>query len=98
MKKYIGNAFSLQMLETDCLVSFEQIDEKEFNSFKEEAISCVGHEDTANLLAVEFNRCNISLEKGDVLVVAQVTGGRLPVGCVELPSNMSFRFIRCVIK
>lgn len=90
--KFIANAFSLQMLQTDCNLSVTTITEEEFNSIKNDAVSCVGHEDTAKLLHVECNRQNIKLNEGDVLFVAQLTGGRLPEGTTELPEGFCFSF------
>ena len=56
--------------------------------------SVVGHPDTANVLAemlgkaVPMNRTSIHLEKGDVLYVGQIVGGRLPKPCHVL--DMAF--------
>jgi hypothetical protein len=62
---------------------------------------CVGHQDTANVLtkilgygSIEMNRINISLNKGDIVIVAQLTGGRLPEGAKELPEGYSFKFFK----
>ena len=63
-------------------------------------ISAVGHADTAAVLAdeldlqVEANRIFVSLEKGDVLLVAQLTGGRLPEGTTTLPDGFSFSYLK----
>lgn len=107
MKKYIANAFSLQMI-TDLIkeggvnVSFEEV--LDLNEIKEtETISAVGHPDTAavisNLLGKEVpaNRISINLQKGDVLYVAQIIGGRLPEGCKTLPENFSMKFYKVEI-
>lgn len=107
MKKYIANAFSLQMI-TDLIkeggvnVSFEEV--LDLNEIKEtETISAVGHPDTAavisNLLGKEVpaNRISISLSKGDILYVAQIIGGRLPEGCKTLPENFSMKFYKVEI-
>lgn len=65
--------------------------------------SVVGHQDTANVLAdmlgvpVSFNRVSMKLEKGDVLYVGQVVGGRLPEGAVELPEGFSIKFLKVEI-
>lgn len=70
---------------------------------KEEAlapdnISVVGHQDTANVLGVKFNRANLKLYKKDVLYVAQIVGGRLPEGCTTLPEGFSFKFFKVTAK
>jgi hypothetical protein len=95
---YISNAFSLQMLNGDAMVSVQEISEDEFDEVKSTAKSVVGHEDTANVLGVEFNRESITLNKGDVLYVAQIIGGRLPEGATELPDGFRFKFLKVAIQ
>lgn len=95
---YISNAFSLQMLNGDAMVSVKEIPEEDFNNVKNTAKSVVGHKDTATVLGVEFNRENIILNKGDVLYVAQVVGGRLPEGATELPDGFKFKFLKVAIQ
>ena len=62
--------------------------------------SIIGHADTAACLTkilgvpVPMNRKNISLSPGDVLFVAQVTGGRLPEGIMMLPEGTAFVFLK----
>ena len=70
---------------------------------KEEAlapdnVSIVGHPDTAAVLGVKFNRVSVKLNKGDVLYVAQIVGGRLPEGCTTLPDGYSFKFLKVTIE
>ncbi len=95
---FISNAFSLQMLNSDAMISVEEISEEDFNNVKSTAKSVVGHEDTANVLGVEFNRENITLNKGDVLYVAQIIGGRLPEGATTLPDGFKFKFLKVAIQ
>lgn len=102
--KYITNAFSIQMItniikEGGVNVSFKEI--SDLNEIKEaETVSAIGHPDTAatvsDLLGKEVpaNRISISLQKGDVLYVAQIIGGRLPEGCKTLPENFSMKFYK----
>lgn len=104
MAQYIANAFSLQMIgnlvkEGGVNISFVEV--SDLCEIKEaDAISAVGHPDTAavisNLLGKEVpaNRISISLQKGDVLYVAQIMGGRLPEGCKTLPENFELRFYK----
>lgn len=92
--KYVSNAFSLAMLNGNCNLSVEEISEEVFDNIKDDCISCVGHEDTANILGVVFNRASITLEKGDVLFVAQLQGGRLPEGATKLPDGFKFKFLK----
>lgn len=95
---YISNAFSLQMLNGDAMVSVNEITEDDFNNIKNIAKSVVGHEDTANVLGVEFNRESITLNKGDILYVAQIVGGRLPEGATTLPDGFKFKFLKVAIQ
>lgn len=88
-KRFLLNAFSLQMLEGDAVVRFTEV-----NSLPEGLTSAVGHQDTANVLGVEMNRVNVSLKKGDVAFVAQLQGGRLPEGATSLPEGFAFKFIK----
>lgn len=57
-------------------------------------VSVIGHEDTAKVLEVAYNRTSISLQPGDVLYVAQLVGGRLPEGSTTLPEGFKFEFFK----
>lgn len=103
MEKYLGNAFSLQMLDISqpSMVKITPLGKEDFKKeLKGGFISAVGHADTAAVLAdeldlqVEANRIFVSLEKGDVLLVAQLTGGRLPEGTTTLPDGFSFSYLK----
>lgn len=93
--KYLLNAFSLQMIEhiAPCNISIREV----FNPDLSELKSCVGHIDTANMLGVDYNRCNVNLNKGDFAIVAQVVGGRLPEGCNKLPEGVKFKYYQVEI-
>ena len=97
MKKiFLSNAFSLQMLEGfPASVKIEEVSREDIPA---EAVSVVGHQDTANVLGVPMNRQNVSLEPGDVLFVAQLQGGRLPEGATTLPEGFSFKFLRVEVE
>lgn len=97
MRKFVGNAFSLQMLPSIAVnecgkIEYDIVSENVFKEFAKGAKSIVGHEDTARVLGVEFNRESVTLEKGDVLLVAQLVGGRLPEGATTLPENCHFKY------
>ena len=101
---FLSNAFSLQMLDSDKAQRLEVtpigknvvIEILKDNNFK----SCIGHADTANVLSeelgftIEMNRVNVSLTKDDTLIVAQLTGGRLPEGSTTLPDGYQFKFLK----
>lgn len=98
MKKYLGNAFSLQMLTDDhMIINVSPVDP---TAIPEDAVSVIGHADTAavvsNILGrkVEMNRASIKLAPGDELYVAQLTGGRLPEGATTIPEGMEISFLR----
>ena len=96
-KAYLGNAFSLQMLPSDGSVSVETVTEADIPS---DVVSCIGHADTANVLTdilgmeIPVNRMSVTLNEGDVLYVAQITGGRLPEGSTTLPNGFAFKFMK----
>lgn len=99
-KKYLSNAFSLQMLpeikEGEVAnVRISEVDESEAKTGTE---SIVGHVDTAAVLNVPFNRISVKLKHGDVLYVAQLQGGRLPEGATTLPEGFKFKFLKVVIE
>ena len=97
MKKYLTNAFSIQMLPGPTTVRFEEIDVTEVPT---NVISAIGHADTAAVLQallgfeVPMNRINIVLDKDTELFVAQLIGGRLPEGSTKLPEGFQFKFFR----
>ena len=89
---YLLNAFSLQMVETPCTVSLQEV-----NELPAGLVSAVGHADTAAVLGVPMNRVNVRLQKGDVAYVAQLMGGRLPEGSTTLPEGYSFKFVKVTV-
>ena len=85
-------------------VSVNFVEISDLKEIKEaETISAVGHPDTAAVISdllgkeVPANRISISLEKGDVLYVAQLLGGRLPEGCKSLPEGFQMKFYKVTI-
>lgn len=91
--KYVTNAFSLQMLrEPDCLVNITEIDYDAFKALSYDAYSAIGHHDIAGVLGLKYNRESIKINEDDVVLVAQLFGGRLPENCTELPENVELRF------
>lgn len=97
MKKYLVNAFSIQMLSGPATVRFEEIDATEVPA---DVVSAIGHADTAAVLSnmlgfeVPMNRMNISLDEDTEIYVAQLIGGRLPEGSTTLPEGFTFKFYR----
>lgn len=106
MAQYLGNAFSLGML--DCLtaetpVSVEcaafTLDEARAYVEHNRPTSTVGHLDTAELFSamlgssVEMRRVSTSLIGGDEILVGQYNGPRLPEGAKSLPEGAKVRWI-----
>lgn len=100
---YFANAISGQMWSslTAGTIKFQEVSP---NEIPINATSCIGHPDTAAVLTnllhfpVACQRINVSLQPGDMLYVAQLTGGRLPEGTTELPEGFAFKFYRYVIQ
>ena len=90
---YVSNAFSLGMLP---LGSTKECDVLELDSRPDLTgyTSVVGHADTAVILGLDFNRQTVKLAAGDVLIVAQYDGPRLPEGSTKLPDGASFRWFQ----
>ena len=89
---YLLNAFSIQMIDTPCNVSFT-----ECTSLPDGLTSAIGHADTAAVLGVPCNRINVKLNRGETHYVAQLMGGRLPEGSTTLPDGFTFKFIEVKI-
>jgi len=100
MKKFLTNAFSIQMLQKGGLVRFDEI---ALEDIPTDVVSAIGHADTAAVLTnmlgfpVSMNRMNVVLDENTELYVAQLVGGRLPEGVTTLPEGYSFKFYRVTI-
>ena len=101
MKRFLTNAFSIQMLQRGGVVRFEEIDATEVPA---DVVSAVGHADTANVLTnmlgfeVPVNRAFVTLDEDTELYVAQLLGGRLPEGATTLPEGFQFKFFRVTLQ
>ncbi len=100
---YLGNAFSLQMLDTNASwwnISVRPVDPW---NIPHEIISCIGHPDTAAVVSAELgrdipvNRTSVYLRPGDALYVAQLVGGRLPEGATKLPEGFTIKYLKVSI-
>ena len=100
MKKFLTNAFSIQMLQKGGLVRFDEIAPEDIPA---DVVSAIGHVDTANVLTnmlgfeVPMNRAFVTLEPDTEIYVAQLVGGRLPEGATTLPEGFSFKFYRVTV-
>lgn len=67
------------------------------------AVSAVGHADTATLFSailgrpVEFNRISAKLDESAELLVGQLVGTRPPEGCTTLPEDATIRWLSVAI-
>ncbi len=100
---YLGNAFSLQMLDTTVAQTFNVSPVSEREVAESGFVSVIGHDDTASIVSailgceVKKNRTSVKLESGDVLYVAQVDSGRLPEGATTLPEGMKLVFLKVTL-
>ena len=100
-KVFIGNAFSLQMVADNAIICKVEVSGEEIPA---NALSCIGHADTAAVVGnmlnrkIEVNRMSITLTDNDVLYVAQVVGGRLPEGATTIPDGMEIKFYRITVR
>jgi hypothetical protein len=107
--KYLMNAFSIGCLDfvnetQDAILTIEIIPEASFFEDAKDAISRIGHADTAELLSamagypIKMERQSTSLVPGDIIYVAQYNGPRLPEEAKSLPDGAKFRFYIITIK
>ena len=106
--KYLSNAFSLQMLpgviSGNWGLATVTVDKVAPPEVPADVMSYIGHQDTAAVVSdilgrnIPANRGNIALEYGDVLYVAQITGGRLPEGSTTLPEGYEIVFLRVTVE
>ncbi len=96
------NAFSLNMLAyLPASPRFTELTLEEARDVLADSLeSGVGHADTAVafslVLGVEvpLNRVDIALKEGDVAVIGQYRGPRLPEGCHVLPEGATIQWIK----
>jgi len=98
----ILNAFSFNMIGSyPVSVNAEEVDVVTVRELiGSNAESAVGHADTAAVFAdvlgisVPCARVNVSLEKGDVVIVGQYSGPRLPEGASKLPTGAIIKWLK----
>ena len=96
------NAISLQMIpqgHAEFAWHGRKVTTAEASSLaKSGLVSYIGHADTARVLSgilgveVPFRRAFGVLSPGESVLVAQVTGGRLPEGATTLPEGVKLQF------
>ena len=98
--KYLTSALSLNMLGSfPASVDVREVSLEEARRLAGDHKSLVGHPDTAVIftgmlgVTVPFNRATIALEKGDVVLVGQYRGTRLPEGAKTLPEGATIQWL-----
>ena len=96
---YLLNAFSLNMITGDADLLIRQVTVEAATNVARVATSAVGHADTAavfsDVLGIEVpcNRASVSLNPGDVALVGQYIGPRLPEGATSLPEGAAIKWV-----
>ena len=96
---FILNAFSLNMIEGNVDLVIQEITKDVAARLASGAVSAVGHADTASVfshvLGVEIpaNRATVTLKEGDVALVGQYSGPRLPEGATTLPEGAQIKWV-----
>lgn len=52
-----------------------------------DVVHAIGHRDIAQIVGFPFRRESVEAEPGDILLICQYRGPRLPEGTVALPEN-----------
>lgn len=103
MTTYLSNAFALSMVEDGSFRVATLTAEDARKAITNGFTSAIGHADIAavvsGLLGVDapMNRVNLTLTTGDVLVVAQYVGPRLPEGATTLPEGSKIVFKKVTV-
>ena len=101
---YLLNAFSLNMIVGNADIVVREITKDVAASFAADCTSAVGHADTAavfsSVLGVEIpcNRATVALKDGDVALVGQYSGPRLPEGATSLPEGAAIKWMVVAVK
>ena len=96
---YILNAFSLNMIVGNADVVVREVSQKVAAILADACVSAVGHADTAAVFGsvlgvpVPCNRATVALKDGDVALVGQYSGPRLPEGATSLPEGAAIKWV-----
>ena len=104
---YIGNAFSLSMLDMqepasvvrNVRVTLLTLDEVKNLLKHNRVVSCIGHQTTAVLFSsmldhyLPVDRISVVLKGIDTMIVGQYSGPRLDEGVTTLPEGASIRWM-----
>ena len=101
---FLLNAFSLNMIVGDADVTVREVSLKSAASLAVHCTSAVGHADTAAVFAsvlgvpVPCNRVTVTLKDGDMALVGQYSGPRLPEGATTLPEGATIKWMVVAVK
>ena len=101
---FLLNAFSLNMIVGDADVIVREVSRTMAASLAANCPSAVGHADTAAVfsavLGVEIpcNRATVALKDGDLALVGQYSGPRLPEGATSLPEGATIKWMVVQVK
>ena len=88
--KYITTSISLSMVQSnDYDLEIHRLSEDEFKVLIKGAYSCVGYEDVADILGIEYNKEPVKARPGDILYVANLQQGTLKFYCVRVVESNS---------
>ena len=96
---YLLNAFSLNMIVGNADIEIREITRAMAASLAPACVSAVGHTDTAAVFSsvlgvhVPCNRATVALKEGDVALVGQYSGPRLPEGATSLPEGATIKWM-----
>lgn len=96
---YLLNAFSLNMIVGNADIVVREVSQYTAASLAADCTSAVGHADTAAVFAsvlgvpVACNRVTVTLKAGDIALVGQYSGPRLPEGCSTLPEGAAIKWV-----
>lgn len=106
-KLFITNAFSINMLSNCVSLTFIPLNNKQYikpefiNNPEFTLTPAIGHADTAHVVQNDlnvdvelFNRISVQpdFKAGDMMLVAQYTGARLPEGATTLPEGSKITY------
>jgi len=102
----VCNAFSLSMVSALVAdIKVIQITPAEVKEFLEVGVeSCVGHADTANVFSQQLGvqipaaRATVSLADGEMILVGQYSGPRLPEGATSLPEGANIKWVVLLVR
>ena len=101
---FILNAFSLNMIVGNADIAVREVSVTVAAGLAADCTSAVGHADTAAVfesvlgVPVPCNRVSVTLKEGDVALVGQYSGPRLPEGCSVLPEGATIKWVVVAVK